>query len=206
MFAATARHTRLFECGVNEAIEIASGEDRAAGTIVRGIWKLEHGNVRETADTSADHGRTWKPWFDIIFRPASDPARDDSPSKDADAVKELDARYQKAVKENDVAAMEAMLADDFMLVTGSGKTYSKDDLLEEARSRRIVYDRQDDSDQTVRIWRNTAVITAQLTAKGTDTGKPFEYAVWFSDTYVRTANGWIYVFGQSSTHVPQTPR
>lgn len=184
---------------------VLSGEDRHAGTLVRGIWKPEHGNVREIADTSADRGKTWKPWFDIIFRPAGDPVGDSSHSKDADAVKELDARYQQAVKDNDAETMGVMLADDFMLVTGSGKSYSKADLLEEARSGRIRYHRQDDSDQAVRIWGDTAVITAKLTAKGTDSGNPFEYQVWFSDTYVKSATGWKYVFGQSSTHVPQIP-
>lgn len=183
-----------------------SGEDRDARTLVRGIWRPELGSVRETADTSTDHGKTWTSWFDIIFRPAGDPAGDASHSKDGDAVKELDARYQKAVRENDVATMDAMLTDDFILVTGLGKTYSKADLLKEARSGHIQYDRQDDSDQTVRVWGDTAVITAKLTAKGTESGKSFDYQVWFSDTYVRTAGGWKYVFGQSSTHLPQTSR
>lgn len=189
---------------VQDGSIVLSGEDRDARTLVRGVWKPGHGNVRETAETSADQGKTWKAWFDIIFRPASDPAGDAAQSKDADAVKELDARYQKAVKENDVTTMASMLADDFMLVTGTGKSYSKADLLEEARSGRIHYDRQDDSDQTVRVWGDTAMITAKLTAKGTESGRPFDYQVWFSDTYVRTANGWKYMFGQSSTPLPQT--
>ena len=188
---------------VQDGSIVLSGEDRDAGTLVRGIWKLEHSNVRETAYTSADQGKNWKPWFDIIFRPVSDPAGDSSHSKDAETVKELDTRYQQAVKDNDVATMDAILADDFVLLTGTGKNYSKADLLAEARSGRIHYDRQDDSDQTVHIWGDTAVITAKLTAAGTDSGKAFDYQVWFSDTYVRPATGWKYVFGQSSTHLPQ---
>jgi hypothetical protein len=36
---------------------------------VRGRWKAVKGGVRETADTSLDGGKTWKPWFDILFRP-----------------------------------------------------------------------------------------------------------------------------------------
>ena len=36
---------------------------------VRGIWKPEDGGVRETAVTSTDEGKTWKPWFDLIFHP-----------------------------------------------------------------------------------------------------------------------------------------
>ncbi len=35
---------------------------------VRGIWKPESGGVRETAATSTDGGKSWKPWFDLVFR------------------------------------------------------------------------------------------------------------------------------------------
>jgi len=34
----------------------------------------------------------------------------------------LDTEYQAAVKANDVATMDRILADDFVLVTGLGKT------------------------------------------------------------------------------------
>ena len=123
---------------------------------------------------------------------------DPLPSNDSDAIKELDRRYQKAVQENDATTMDGLLADDFMLVTGGGKAYTKTDLLAEARSGRIHYDRQDDEGQTVRIWGHTAVITAKPTAKGSESGTPFDYQVWFSDTYITTPTGWKYVFGQSS--------
>jgi hypothetical protein len=36
---------------------------------LRGIWYLDQGGVRETAESSADGGKTWKPVFDIVFRP-----------------------------------------------------------------------------------------------------------------------------------------
>jgi ketosteroid isomerase-like protein len=177
---------------------IMTGEDRAAGTLVRGTWTPEQNGVREVAVTSTDAGKTWKPWFDIIFRTESEEGNDPRRASDSDAVKNLDTRYQKAVKENDVSTMDRLLANDFMLVTGSGKTFSKADLLEEARSGRYHYDRQDDEEQTVRIWGDTAVVSAKLIAKGTESGTPFDYQVWFSDTYVRGVAGWKYVFGQSS--------
>jgi ketosteroid isomerase-like protein len=127
-----------------------------------------------------------------------------SAADDRNLVAALDSQYQTAVKKNDAATMGRILADDFTLVTGSGKTYTKSDLLEEARSGRIVYEHQEDSAQTVRIGGDTAVVTAKLWEKGTENGKPFDYAVWFSDTYVRTASGWRYVFGQSSLPLPKT--
>jgi ketosteroid isomerase-like protein len=120
---------------------------------------------------------------------------------DEKIVAALDTEYQAAVEKNDDATMDRILADDFVLVTGLGKIYTKADLLEEARSKRVVYEHQEDSDQTVRVWGNTAVVTALLRAKGTDEGKPFDYKLWFSDTYVRTPTGWRYVFGQASTRL-----
>ena len=141
-------------------------------------------------------------WILIMTQPTTQ-AR--SAADDEKAVEALDIEYQAAVKQNDVATMDRILADDFVLVTGLGKTYTKADLLEEARSKRTVYEHQEDSARKVRIWGDTAVVTALLWAKGTEDGKAFDYKLWFSDTYVRTPAGWRYVFAQASTRLPATP-
>jgi hypothetical protein len=64
---------------------------------------------------------------------------------------------------------------------------------------------QQDSEQTVRIWGNTAVVTALLWAQGIEDGAAVDYKLWFSDTYVRTAKGWSYVFGMASLPLPSKP-
>jgi ketosteroid isomerase-like protein len=188
---------------------VLSGTDFFAPThpIIRGTWKPDptEKGVRETAVTSTDNGATWQPLFDLIFRP-HDPApnANAATTDDQKAVAALDTEYQAAVKINDFATMTRLLADDYTLVIGSGKTFTKSDLVEEARSGRIVYEHQEDTQQTVRVWGDTAVITAKLWEKGTDAGKPFDYTAWFSDTYVRTPTGWRYVFAQSSLPLPKT--
>ena len=63
--------------------------------------------------------------------------------------------------------MDRILADDFVLVTGRGTTFTKADLLEEARDGKMVYERQEELEQFVRVWGDTAVVTALLWAKGT---------------------------------------
>jgi ketosteroid isomerase-like protein len=125
-------------------------------------------------------------------------------SDDKSVVAALDTEYQEAVKNNDVATMDRILADDFVLVTGNGRVYTKADLLKEAAEKNVIYERQEDYNRTVRIWGDTAVVTALLCAKGADHGDPFDYKVWFSDTYVRTSTGWRYVLGQSSLRLPAT--
>jgi ketosteroid isomerase-like protein len=124
---------------------------------------------------------------------------------DQEVVAALDTQYQEAVKKNDAATMGRILTDDFMLVTASGKTYSKADLLREARGRNTIYEHQEDTERTVRVWGHTAVVTAKLWEKGTGNGKPFDHTLWFSDTYVRTPTGWQYAFGQSAYCPCQRP-
>jgi len=114
----------------------------------------------------------------------------------------LDTEYQAAVKANDAVTMDRILADDFILVTGRGAVFTKDDLLTSARNKEVIYEHQEDIEQTVRIWGDTAVVTALLWQKGTNNGKPFDDKLWFSDTYIRTPNGWRYAFGQASIRLP----
>jgi len=124
-----------------------------------------------------------------------------SRADDEKTVEELDRKFQEAVKNNDLATMDRLLAEDFVLVSGRGRSQTKADLLKESSSGAYVYEHQEDTNQTVRVWGDTAVITALLWVKGTAGGKAFDYKVWFSDVYVRNANGWKYVFGQVGSHV-----
>ncbi len=127
-----------------------------------------------------------------------------SSTDDQQTVAALDTEYQAAVKINDASTMNRILADDFILVTGSGKTYTKADMVNDAKGAATNYERNDEDIQTVRVWGNTAVVTAKLWEKGTANGRAFEHKFWFSDTYVRTATGWKYVFGQSSLPLADT--
>jgi ketosteroid isomerase-like protein len=122
-----------------------------------------------------------------------------STEDDRKSVAALDTEYQAAVKRNDVDTMNKILADDFVLVTGSGRTYTKRDMIEGAREGDI-YDHNEEESQIVRVWGDTAVVTAKLWEKYESKGQSYDHRFWFSDTYVRTPTGWKYVFGQSASH------
>ena len=128
-----------------------------------------------------------------------------SQEEEAKTVAALDTKYQAAVKANDAATMDQILADDFALVTGRGKVYGKADLIDSARKKEVTYERQDEEPgtQKVRVWGDTAVVTALLWIKSVQGDKPADYKLWFSDTYVRTPEGWRYVFGQASLPLPK---
>jgi hypothetical protein len=49
---------------------------------------------------------------------------------------------------------------------------------------------------------DTATVTARLWIKATREGEQLDYRLWFTDTYVRTPQGWRYAFGQASFPLP----
>jgi ketosteroid isomerase-like protein len=126
-------------------------------------------------------------------------------SDDAATVAALDTQFQAAVKANDADTIDGIMADDQILVTGRGHTFNKADALREAREKQTVYEHQEEEEgtQKVRVWGDTAVVTALLWIKGVRDGKPIDYRLWFSDTYVRTPKGWKYAFGQASLPLPK---
>jgi hypothetical protein len=82
---------------------VLSGKDYAAGSLVRGTWKPQNGDVRETAITSTDGGKTWNPWFDLMFHGKTGAMGNVQTSAgDRKIVAALDTQYQAAVKENEV--------------------------------------------------------------------------------------------------------
>jgi ketosteroid isomerase-like protein len=125
---------------------------------------------------------------------------------DQHAVAALDAEYQLAVKNNDADTMARILSDDFVLIWGTGQTFTRADLLNKARTKQVLYEQNEETDKTVRVWGDNAIVTSKLWLKGVDNGKPFEWHVWFSDTYIRTPSGWRYVNGFASLPLEMLPR
>jgi len=132
---------------------------------------------------------------------------DPPPQADAAVVAQLDTEYQAAVERNDWQAMDRILHPDFTLVLGNGNVYSRADLIASARNSDITYEKQVElpGTQRVRLFgEHTATVTALLWLKGrrNSDGGDFEYKLWFSDTYIRTRDGWKYAFGQASLRLP----
>jgi ketosteroid isomerase-like protein len=126
--------------------------------------------------------------------------------QDRKTVAALDTEYQAAVGRNDAETMARIHHENMILVISSGKVITGKELEQAARDKARRYEQQvevDDS-QVVRVWGDTAVVTAKLWLKGTrPDGDAFDYKLWFSDTYVRTPTGWRYAFGQAGAPLPK---
>ncbi|MES2300275.1 MAG: nuclear transport factor 2 family protein [Pseudomonadota bacterium] len=128
-----------------------------------------------------------------------------STADDARTVAGLDIAYQAAVLKGDAQAMARIFHDDFTLINGKGLTSNRKDWLDAARSGEVRYQHQEaiDNSRTVRVSGDTAVVTAKLWIKGErKDGGAIERVLWYSDTYVRTVDGWKYFVGQASLALP----
>src|SRR5881396_762335 len=59
---------------------------------------------------------------------------------DAQMVGALDTVYRAALKANDIAIMDQILADDFVLVSDRGASLTKADLINQAREKQTIYE------------------------------------------------------------------
>lgn len=130
------------------------------------------------------------------------------PADDQRTVAALDTAYQAAVEQNDADTMARILHKDMILILGDGRVVTGQHLVNLARSKAVIFEHQveDEGTQVVRMYGpDTAIVTARLWLKGVRAGEAFDRRLWFSDTYVRTPEGWRYAFGQASTDLPPKP-
>jgi ketosteroid isomerase-like protein len=123
-----------------------------------------------------------------------------SAEEDKRTVAALDIQYQDAVEKNDAETMGRIHHENMILVLSNGTVLTGGFLEKRARDKSYTWERQVevDNSQVVRVWGDTAVVTAKLWLKATKVrGDPINFKVWFSDTYIRAPTGWRYVFGQA---------
>lgn len=101
--------------------------------IVRGVWKTQERGVREIAHTSGDGGKTWRPWFDVLFRRHNEGSGvRDTAGADAAATKTLERlnqEYVDAFLKSDVAWYREHLANDFVCIVSDGSVLDKEAFL-----------------------------------------------------------------------------
>ena len=113
-----------------------------------------------------------------------------APDDDIDALIATDKRMQRAFVDRDVATLDKIITDDYVLIASGGAERKKPAILAEVASPDVVYEINERSDWNVRVHGETAIVVALLHQKGIDHGKPFDYSVIFSDTYVRENGAW----------------
>jgi ketosteroid isomerase-like protein len=122
-------------------------------------------------------------------------------SQDQDSVRqiqELERQAKDASVHRDAAFAERMLADDYVAITPLGQVITKGDTIAARRSGQLRYDSIDISDMVVRVYGNTAVVTARAEVKGKDLGEEFSVPYRYTRVWIRRSGHWQTVSYQAT--------
>lgn len=72
--------------------------------------------------------------------------------------------FNRALKEEDYAALEGLYADDYMLVRPDGSVLNKQEVLQDLRSGGLRFHSIELSQAVVRMYGSTAILTAESQA------------------------------------------
>jgi len=122
------------------------------------------------------------------------PATDD----DATVLARLDHAMQKAVVDRDPVAFADFLTDAYVLVVSNSRMVDKAGVVAEIDSEHGRMDVNDSSDLRIRVHGDTAMVIADLHQVGRNGDTPFDYWVRYTDTWIRTGDGWKCLSGHAT--------
>lgn len=115
----------------------------------------------------------------------------------------LEAKWNDAYQHGDVAHLNALLADDFIITVEDGSTYSKTGYLARLGGSAQHVEISEMSDLKVRLHGNVAVVTGAYHETGTSTGKPYEYHDRLTDVWMNSDGKWRLVASHYSVPIKE---
>ena len=114
-------------------------------------------------------------------------------SKDAFDLKELDrleAVWNEAHLKGDAEALDALWANDLVVIVASMRLINKADALEMVRSNRMPFTKYETSEIRVKPFTDSAVVTGRLLRERLMNGKTITDDWRFTKVYVRSGGRW----------------
>jgi ketosteroid isomerase-like protein len=108
----------------------------------------------------------------------------------ASKVLALEAKWNEAYKRSDIATMNSLLADEFIITVEDGSTYSKAGYIAHTGVGTTAVEISEMSDLKVHSHGNTVVVTGAYHEKGTVKGKPYEYHDRLTDIWMNIDGRW----------------
>jgi len=99
-------------------------------------------------------------------------------------------KWNAAYKHGDIAAMESLLAEDFIITVEDGSTFSKSGYIAHNGDTTLHVEITEMSGVNVRMHGSAAVVTGAYHEKGVFRGKPYEYHDRFTDVWMNTNGKW----------------
>jgi len=128
-------------------------------------------------------------------------AAQDKPEIVSATILALENKWNAAYKRGDIATMESLLADDFIITVEDGSTLSKFGYIAHNGDSTLHVELTEMSDLKVRTHGSTVVVIGAYHEKGRSKGKPYEYRDRFTDVWTKFNGTWQVVASHYSIPV-----
>ena len=119
------------------------------------------------------------------------PSNEDQPGGGGPTLAEFADQFDRAQLAKDGAALERMVADDLVFVTGEGERLGKADFIAGWTAPGDSFDPIELIDRVIRpLGADAGVVSAETTLSGVSGGARFASKFRFSDTFERTGGLW----------------
>jgi ketosteroid isomerase-like protein len=111
---------------------------------------------------------------------------------------QLERDWEQANTKNDTAALERLLAPEFVSTDSDGRLVTRAEMFARRKSGAVKFTEFTQDDYKVHVLGDTAIVTGRSTLKGTRDGKTLSGRERWTDVFVRRNGGWQAVASHSS--------
>ena len=128
--------------------------------------------------------------FVLLLLPVLVFAQENSGSADKSMILALENGWNQAEIHHDANAAAALMADTFISVDHHGALQNKGQYLASIKDTSFNPQEISNSDTSVYIYGDTAIVSSVYRTKGTDNGKSFAHHGRFTDTWIKRNGKW----------------
>ena len=102
----------------------------------------------------------------------------------------LEKAFAQAIVTNDLEAIGRLVTDDWIIIDPNGEIVDRTRFFEVIKSGALTHDMMESEDFRVRVYGDSAVVTAITSAKGKFTGQEFSTRERATDVFVKRDGRW----------------
>jgi ketosteroid isomerase-like protein len=104
--------------------------------------------------------------------------------------------FTDAIARNDLKAIERFVTDDWIIISADGGTIDRERFLEVIKSGALTHHMMESDDMRVRVYGDSAVVTAVTRSQGKFMGQEFSTHERSTDVFVKVDGQWRCVLTQ----------
>jgi ketosteroid isomerase-like protein len=114
----------------------------------------------------------------------------------------LENAFAEAIVNNDLESIRRLVADDWIIIDPNGEIVDRARFFEVIKSGVLTHDMMESKDSRVRVYGDSAVVTAVTRTKGKFMGHDFSTQERVTDVFVKRDGRWQCVL----THLTRFPK